>query len=142
MKHLRSILIFLSFFLLTSFLVPAVTYADTTTGGRIECGQKNADGTLTPGSELLLGCSGTDTSDPGGIFFRKIIPKMISWVIGVLGIIAFFFFVEAGFVLITSQGNVEKFKSAQKTAIAAAIGLVLAISSYILVSIAASFSLT
>lgn len=102
----------------------------------INCGERAAGG-----AGILPGCTGEDALDTGGLVLGRFIPYLISWSIGIMGLVAFFFIVEAGIQLVLSQGNEEKAKAAQKTIISAAIGLVIATLSFILVSIASRFNL-
>lgn len=110
---------------------------------RIECGKqidnKGVISNSTAG--VLPGCDNTDTVDQDGSFFGRVVPNIISWIIAGLGVIAFIILVQSGIDLIFSQGNAEKLQAVQKTAIAAGVGLVIALSSFILVQIASSFSL-
>lgn len=122
-----------------TFAVDTPSVTSDATAGRpiINCGER-ADG----GSGILPGCtSGGDALDTGGLVLGRLIPYLISWAIGIMGLIAFFFIVEAGIQLVLSQGNADKAKAAEKTIIAASIGLVIATLSFILVSIASRFNL-
>lgn len=101
----------------------------------IECGTGGGSST-----GVLPGCGG-DTIEQGGFVLGKLVPYLISWSIGIMGLIAFFLIVESGIQLVLSQGNPEKAKMAQKTIISASIGLVIATLSFILVSIASNFKI-
>lgn len=61
---------------------------------------------------------------------RFTIARIISAALGLLGIIAVVIIIYAGFKWMTSGGNEETVKSAQKTLMAAVIGLVIILSAY------------
>ncbi|MFN7159983.1 MAG: pilin [Candidatus Gracilibacteria bacterium] len=102
----------------------------------INCGERGEGGI-----GILPGCQDGDALDTGNLVLGRLVPYLISWSIGIMGLVAFFFIVEAGIQLVLSQGNAEKAKAAEKTIISASIGLVIATLSFILVSIASNFNL-
>ncbi len=61
---------------------------------------------------------------------RITVARIVNIVLGLLGIISVVIIIYAGFRWMTSGGNEESVKSAQKTLIAAAIGLVIILSAY------------
>ena len=141
---MRIFLLFSFFFsLLLTQVSTATPLVQAISAPRIECGkQLDATGAISNTTAgVLPGCDNTDTADQDGSFFGRVVPNIISWIIAGLGIMAFIILVQSGIDLIFSQGNAEKLQAVQKTAIAAGIGLFIALSSFILIQIASSFSL-
>ena len=56
--------------------------------------------------------------------------RIIKAILGVVGIVALFFFVLGGFEILTSAGNENKIKKGRDTLVWAAIGVVVIILSY------------
>lgn len=63
-----------------------------------------------------------------------IIGKIIQFALGLMGSITLFMFVWGGFSWLTSGGNAEKIKKGSQTMIWAAIGVMLVLSSYIILT--------
>ncbi len=122
----------ITLFLLTFSLLPTVL------AQKIVCG----------GAGALIGCPESGSADKnailtkGGEIGSSIIPNVISTIIGLLAFVAMAYLVKGGIAFIQAQGSMDKIKSAQKSMIAAAVGLVIAMSAYILVQIAANIILT
>ncbi|HCI03784.1 TPA: hypothetical protein DE059_02560 [Candidatus Peribacteria bacterium] len=57
--------------------------------------------------------------------------RIIRAFLGVIGVAALFFFIIGGFIMLTSRGNAEKVKSGRDTLVWAAIGLLVAFTSFI-----------
>jgi hypothetical protein len=63
-----------------------------------------------------------------------IIGKIIQFALGLMGSVTLFMFVWGGFSWLTSGGNAEKIKKGSQTMIWAAIGVMLVLSSYIILT--------
>lgn len=107
-------------------------------GPLVECGQNDA-GTTTG---VLPGCQSPDESlDAGTNVVNSIIPYFINWFVGVLAVVAVLYIIWSGVQFITSLGSEDKVKKAQKAIVGILIGLLLAMASYIIISIAVRFTL-
>jgi len=113
----RIILTSLSFFLVGGFLVLP------TTASAIKADPLGVNFTQQ---------SGLPGSDNANSDIRLTIANIIKISLSLLGIIAVTIIVYAGFVWMTSGGEEDKIKSAQKTLIAAVIGLAIIMSAYII----------
>lgn len=92
---------------------------------------------------VLPGCENntTDNADrEGRAFFDTTLPSLINWGIGIIGLIAMGFLVKGGITFILSLGDNGKMKDAIKTITTAAIGLFVAMLSYILVQVVTTFN--
>ncbi len=92
---------------------------------------------------VLPGC---ESNTPGNAdregrnFFTSTLPGLINWSIGIIGLVAMGFLVKGGISFIISLGDDGKMKAAVKTISTAAIGLFVAMMSYILVQVVTSFN--
>ncbi len=86
----------------------------------------------------LPGC-GTDI--PFETYVSGGIPVLINWFIFIIALAAFAYLVKGGFDFITSMGSEEKYKKALKSMIFAAVGLVLAMLSFLIVTLITSLTL-
>ena len=103
---------------------------------------KNTNMPLIPKPDVLVGPE--EGLDQGGIqnYFReRAIPNFVAAFIGIIGLMAFLSLVISGIMFLTAYGNEERVTAAKKTAIYAAIGFILAILSYAIVSIISSLDL-
>ena len=110
-----------------------IAEADTDGGGDFGSGssefaggliQKCPDSNKEPGQE---GCRDIN------ILLLQLI-RIAQFLFSIIGTIAFVFFIYGGFSIILSLGNPEKAKKGHQTLFAAAIGLLIAFSAYILVN--------
>lgn len=70
----------------------------------------------------------------GGAFNQNaLIGKIISWVLIIAGIVAFFYLVYAGFTYLTAGGNPEAAKKGQQGIINAIIGIVIIVLSWAII---------
>ena len=90
-------------------------------------------GTTTPTSEVA-GTSAELTNPLGETDLTKIIGRVISGVVGVIGAVALLMFVIAGIMWITAGGNDEQVKKAQDMLKNSTMGLVLIFFSYTIIS--------
>ena len=74
-------------------------------------------------------------------FREKAVPDFVAGFIGVVGLMAFLALVISGIQFLTAYGNDERVTAAKKTATYAAVGFILAILSYAIVSIISSLQL-
>ena len=104
----------------------------------IGCGETSGN---TQG--VLPGCENNtpeNATQEGRDFFDTTLPSIINWSIGIIGLIAMGFLVKGGISFIISLGDDGKMKAAIKTISAAAIGLFVAMLSYILVQVVSTFN--
>lgn len=90
----------------------------------------NAVKTQDPSETDLLGLGYGEYTGLGRDDVRYTVARIINVALGLLGIVAVVLIVYAGFTWMTAGGNEEKIKSAQKTLMAAVIGLVIILSAY------------
>jgi len=91
-----------------------------------------------PGPNVDEDASGQDIQD----YVRtKVLPKLASRLITITTIITIFMLVYSGITFVTALGNEEKIGDAKKIAIYAVIGLSIALSSYLIVSLINNLSL-
>jgi len=111
MKNKKKILlgILLIFFIGTFFILPAVQVAN---------------GLTLP--------SGTGLSEKT---FKEILTKFLTWLLGIVGIIAIMGFVISGIMYLISTGNDEMITKAKTYMSYCLIGVVVALSSYVIVKL-------
>ena len=126
MKKYQKIFI-LSFILLFSLKVDTVHAADITSAETII--SKPVGAGLLPGS----GTEGTDIQS--NVVFTKIIPFLITWGINLAIALAVLALIFGGFLFLASFGDEERRGRAIQTIIYAAIGLVIALTAYAMVTI-------
>ncbi|MBU1019015.1 MAG: hypothetical protein ABII07_00940 [Patescibacteria group bacterium] len=84
---------------------------------------------------------GSSKSEITTYFREKAVPDFVAGFIGVVGLMAFLALVISGIQFLTAYGNDERVTAAKKTATYAAVGFILAILSYAIVSIISSLQL-
>lgn len=91
---------------------------------------------LATGASLLLvvpqACLAIDPLHPLGTGFtlELIIGRFVSVILGLMGTLSLAVFVYGGIVWMTAQGNEEKIKKAKNTIVYAALGIIVAFTSY------------
>lgn len=124
--------------LLTISLMAGTMHAALAVAPGIGCGETDGN---TQG--VLPGCENNTPENAvqeGRDFFETTLPNIINWSIGIIGLIAMGFLVKGGISFIISLGDDGKMKAAVKTISAAAIGLFVAMLSYILVQVVSTFN--
>ena len=86
----------------------------------------------TEGSGILPACAFAGSCDDVNDLLELGI-RVGEWLFGIIGSLAFAFFIYGGFSMIWSFGNAEKFKKGGGVLVAAVIGMVISFSAYILV---------
>lgn len=121
---IRSILFSLLLFFF--FMLPASAFAQSSDTGLIQpC--------VTPsGQELPNLVPGQAGCRDANLLLLQLI-KIAEYLFGIIGMLAFVFFIYGGFQFIISMGNAEKAKQGLSTLLAAAVGLLISFSAYILV---------
>ncbi len=76
--------------------------------------------------------TGTGLPDPsGGI--AQIVRNLLTWLLGIVGVIAIIGFVISGIQYLTSAGDEDRMKSAKRNMLYAIIGVVVVLSSYVII---------
>lgn len=87
------------------------------------------------GSGILPGGGSEGTDIQSSVLFAKIIPFLIKWGINLAIGLAVLFMIYGGYQMLTSYGDEEKNTNGMRTLIYAAIGLILSITAYAIVTI-------
>jgi len=93
------------------------------------------------GADVLPGGGITATDVKGSFIFVKLIPFLIRYAIGLAVGLSVIAFIIGGYQFMTSFGDQEKRKKGEKTIMYAAIGLVLAITAYGIVTVLTSINI-
>lgn len=101
-------------YLLTNHALAADQYVKDITGGAF-----NVDGSLD-----------------GSLFdmLAPILVQVISFMLAIAGFIAIGFIIFSGYLLITAQGNEQQIEQGKKSLINSILGLIIALSAYIIIS--------
>lgn len=62
----------------------------------------------------------------------KLLNNIITWAVTIIAIVAFFSLIYSGFLYITAGGDASKAEKAQKNIVWAILGLVIAVTSYVI----------
>lgn len=88
--------------------------------------------TVQPSGTGIVMPTGFGLPDPpGGI--AKIIRNLLSWLLGIVGVIAIIGFVISGIQYLTSAGDEDRMKSAKRNMLYAIIGVVVTLSSFVVI---------
>ena len=85
-------------------------------------------------AQASLGLEFTQGSGLGTVDVKILIARIVRIILGFLGIIAVIINIYAGYLWMTSQGEEEKIEKAKKILLNGIIGLVIVLSSYLIVS--------
>lgn len=90
------------------------------------------DDTVQPSGTGIVMPTGFGLPDPpGGI--AQIIRNLLTWLLGIVGVIAIIGFVISGIQYLTSAGDEDRMKSAKRNMLYAIIGVVVVLSSYVII---------
>jgi len=74
--------------------------------------------------------------------WQQVLSLVVSWVLILAGVVAFFYLIYSGFIYITAGGNADNAKKGQTGIINAVIGLVVIFLAYAIVQAVVSFLVT
>ena len=107
-----------------------VTDGTCATPGQVCC--KSTTTTPTPTGVYIPSGSEVGLPDPsGGI--AAIIKNVLSWMLGIIGMIALIAFIISGIQYLTSRGDEKQIATAKRTMTYAAIGIIAALSGFIVI---------
>ncbi|MBI5421610.1 hypothetical protein HZA44_00545 [Candidatus Peregrinibacteria bacterium] len=90
------------------------------------------------GGDILPGGSFVQTDIKSSFVFSRLIPFAIRYLVGLAAALAVIAIMVGGYQYLTAYGDTEKHKNATKTIAWAVLGLILAITSYAIVSLITS----
>lgn len=101
-------------------------------GDDADKGDLGGDDTVKPSGTGIVIPTGTGLPDPpGGI--AKIIRNLLTWLLGIVGVIAIIGFVISGIQYLTSAGDEDRMKSAKRNMLYAIIGVIVVLSSFVII---------
>ncbi|MDQ1283823.1 MAG: hypothetical protein QG620_171 [Patescibacteria group bacterium] len=107
-----------------------VTDGECTTPGQVCC--KAGTATTTPTGVYIPNGSEVGLPDPsGGI--AAVIKNVLSWMLGIIGMIAIIAFVISGLQYLTSRGDEKQIETAKTNMTYSIIGVVVALSGFIII---------
>ncbi|MFH1012397.1 MAG: hypothetical protein V1760_01485 [Candidatus Peregrinibacteria bacterium] len=103
-------------------------------------GNRDVDLSTPVGSDILPGGGFFAESIREGFLFKKLLPFLIQYGLGLAVSLAVVALIIGGYQFMTSYGNQESRQAAQKTVTYAIIGLIIAIAAFGIVAVISNFS--